>query len=163
MGSCEQSTYPSVDKRELCSIEGAVEAVKLGVFDQGRTGLSDKADTQRGKKTMDVHVGGPVFWLGLCHSQNRPQSAPAPDRWHYRSRRKRAGRVLTPAVEQRILDTTSRDDYESTGTAHGNRDASVIVSSIKSLEVRRRGPHSNRAQGTCEAQGPITRLLVAGS
>lgn len=32
------------------------EAIKLGAFDQERTGLSDKADTQTGKKTMDIDV-----------------------------------------------------------------------------------------------------------
>jgi len=33
-----------------------VEAVKPEVFDQERTGLSDNADTQKGKKTMDTDV-----------------------------------------------------------------------------------------------------------
>ncbi len=43
-----------------------MEAVKLGVFDQGRTGLSDNADTQRGEKTMDTGalvMGGPTILM----------------------------------------------------------------------------------------------------
>ena len=67
----------SIDRRELCFIEGAVEAIKLGVFDQGRTGLSDKADTQKGKKAMETDVlvmGGPTILMvdGLTRGKDLP-------------------------------------------------------------------------------------------
>jgi uncharacterized membrane protein YraQ (UPF0718 family) len=55
-----------------------VEAIKLGVFDQGRTGLSDKADTQKGKKAMetDVLVMGGLTILMVVWAFTRGKDVP---------------------------------------------------------------------------------------
>lgn len=45
-----------------------------------------------------IHVGDPVAWLGLCHGQDGPEPAPAPDCWPYRSAALRpVSSIMTPS------------------------------------------------------------------
>jgi len=48
----------------------------------------------------DVHVGDPVAWLGLCHGQDGPEPAPAPDCWPYRSATLRpVSSIMRPSLQ----------------------------------------------------------------